>query len=94
MCPLSNLKLQVVKELSAHPLKTMLEKGLLVTVNSDDPAYFGGYVNENFLQMAEALNLDVSDIFQLAKNSFIASFLPDNVKLEWIKKLEYLYQEC
>ena len=90
VCPLSNLKLQVVKELSAHPLKKMLDKGLMVTINSDDPAYFGGYVNENFLQMAEALNLSEADILLLAKNSFTASYLPENVKAQWIEKLEVL----
>ncbi|MBP1664283.1 MAG: adenosine deaminase [Bacteroidetes bacterium] len=77
VCPLSNLKLQVVKNLSHHPLKEMLNNGLLAMINSDDPAYFGGYVNENFLQTAEALNLSEEDILQLAKNSFKASFLPE-----------------
>ena len=90
VCTLSNLKLQVVNDLSAHPLKKMLEKGLLVTVNSDDPAYFGGYVNENFLQTAEALNLSKEDVIELAKNSFTASYLPDNVKEKWVEKLKDL----
>ncbi|VAW35333.1 Adenosine deaminase [hydrothermal vent metagenome] len=76
VCPLSNLKLQVVKDLAQHPLKTMLTKGLNVTVNSDDPAYFGGYVNENFIAITAALNLTESDIIQLVKNSFTGSFLP------------------
>ena len=57
-------------------------------VNSDDPAYFGGYVNENFLQTANALNLSESDILQLAKNSFIASFLPDEEKEKWLTELD------
>jgi adenosine deaminase len=72
VCPLSNLKLKVVKDLKNHPLKAMLDKGLLVTINSDDPAYFGGYVNENYLAVAEALSLSKEDIEKLAKNSFDA----------------------
>ena len=88
VCPLSNLKLQVVSDLTQHPLKKMLDKGLLAMINSDDPAYFGGYVNENFLQTAIALNLSENDILKLAKNSFKASFLPDVDKASWIEKLD------
>ena len=77
VCPLSNLRLKVVEDLSNHPLKTMLEKKLRVTVNSDDPAYFGGYLNDNFVAIAEALSLTRSEIFQLVHNSFEASFLPE-----------------
>jgi len=88
VCPLSNLKLQVVSDLTQHPLKKMLDKGLLAMINSDDPAYFGGYVNENFLQTAIALNLSENDILKLAKNSFKASFLPDEDKASWIEKLD------
>lgn len=88
VCPLSNLKLQVVSDLKQHPLKKMLDKGLLAMINSDDPAYFGGYVNENFLQTAIALNLSENDILNLAKNSFKASFLPDEQKASWIEKLD------
>ncbi len=67
VCPLSNLKLKVVKDMSKHPLKEMLEKGMMVTVNSDDPAYFGGYVSENYQAVALALNLSKEQIAQLAK---------------------------
>ncbi|MGC3977701.1 MAG: adenosine deaminase [Paludibacteraceae bacterium] len=88
VCPLSNLKLQVVKKLEDHPLKKMLDKHLIVTINSDDPAYFGGYVNENFLQTAEALQLTKSEIINIAKNSFVASYLPKNIKLDRIEQLE------
>ena len=88
MCPLSNLKLKVVKDLKNHPLKTMMNKGLLVTINSDDPAYFGGYVNENYLAIAKALNLQKEDISKLAKNSFTASFLDEETKLKYIKKVD------
>jgi len=75
VCPLSNVRLHVVSSLEQHPLKRMLDAGLLVTVNSDDPAYFGGYVNENYVQTAEALKLSDADVVQLAKNSFEASFI-------------------
>lgn len=74
VCPLSNLKLAVVGDLSVHPLKRMLDLGLLVTVNSDDPAYFGGYINENFVRVAEALHLEHAELAALAKNSFAAAF--------------------
>ena len=75
VCPLSNLKLRVVPTLAQHPLGAMLEAGLVVTVNSDDPAYFGGYVNANFSQTFAALGLGVQQAWQLAHNSFAASFL-------------------
>jgi adenosine deaminase len=75
VCPLSNLKLCVVKDLSAHPLKRMLDAGLCVTINSDDPAYFGGYMNANFVQTVEALGLTRDEVVTLARNSFEASFL-------------------
>ncbi len=88
VCPLSNLKLKVVEELEEHPLKTMMDKGLMVTVNSDDPAYFGGYLNENFLALSQALNISKEDVVVLAKNSFIASFLDLEVKKEMIEKVD------
>jgi adenine deaminase len=80
VCPLSNLKLCVVKNLRDHNLKKMLERGVKVTINSDDPAYFGGYVNQNYLASADALDLSHSEIKQLAANSFEASFLPADKK--------------
>jgi adenine deaminase len=80
VCPLSNLRLAVVKNLESHPLARMLAAGLKVTVNSDDPAYFGGYVNDNYRQVAEALHLTPADVVALARNSFDASFLPDAMK--------------
>jgi len=75
VCPLSNLKLCVVDDLKAHPLKRMLDLGLKPTINSDDPAYFGGYLGENWRQTAGALNLTRDDLIALAKNSFTGSFL-------------------
>ncbi|HCY41551.1 MAG TPA: adenosine deaminase [Prolixibacteraceae bacterium] len=88
VCPLSNLKLKVVKDMTKHPLTEMLDKGLMATVNSDDPAYFGGYVNENYLAVANALNLSKEQIVQLAKNSFTASFLDEVEKQAMIEKVE------
>jgi len=88
VCPLSNLKLKVVKDMAKHPLIEMLEKGILATVNSDDPAYFGGYLNENYQAVAEALNLSRKQITLLAKNSFAASFLEENEKEKMIEKVE------
>jgi len=92
VCPLSNLKLKVVKDLTNHPLKKMMDKGLLVTVNSDDPAYFGGYIEENYLAIAEALNLSKEDIYQLAKNSFNASFLSDEEKQQTNAKVDAFHK--
>jgi adenine deaminase len=88
VCPLSNLKLKVVQDMAQHPLAKMLEKGIMATVNSDDPAYFGGYMNENYIAVAEALNLTKEQIAQLAKNSFAASFLDESTKREMIEKVE------
>ncbi|MBU0661517.1 adenosine deaminase [Patescibacteria group bacterium] len=93
VCPLSNLKLKVVNDLKKHPLRKMLEKGLLVTINSDDPAYFGGYVNENYLAISNALDLSKEEIVQLAKNSFTASFLDEKVKQQMISKVDKYHQE-
>lgn len=76
VCPLSNTKLRVFDKMENHNLKQMLDAGLCVTINSDDPAYFGGYMNENFLAAQNGLNLSQKDIVQVAKNGFTASFLP------------------
>ena len=88
VCPLSNLKLAVVKDMKDHPLKTMMEQGLFVTVNSDDPAYFGGYVNENYRAVRDALGLSRDDLVTLARNSFEAAFLQPEEKAALIAKLE------
>ncbi len=88
VCPLSNLKLRVTERLEDHPLKEMIQKGLLVTVNSDDPAYFGGYVNENYLAVQEALQLNEKDVYKLARNSFKAAFLNSSRKEEMIAQLD------
>jgi adenosine deaminase len=88
VCPLSNLKLCVVDDLKAHPLKRMLDLGLKATVNSDDPAYFGGYLADNYLQTAEALGLTRAEIATLARNSFAGSFLSEAEKATHIAKLD------
>jgi adenosine deaminase len=80
LCPLSNQRLQVCPDLRLHPLRRVLGDGLLVTVNSDDPSYFGGYVNENFIAVQEALMLTEAEIATLARNSFIGSFMTDREK--------------
>lgn len=77
VCPLSNVKLCVVDDIAAHPLRTMLARGLRATVNSDDPAYFGGYVNANFVAVADALDLTRDELVTLARNSFTGSFLSE-----------------
>jgi adenosine deaminase len=79
VCPLSNLKLCVVDDLKAHPLKRMLDLGLKATINSDDPAYFGGYLGQNWTETAEALSLSRAELVTLARNSFTGSFLPREV---------------
>lgn len=80
MCPLSNQKLKVVPDLADHNLKELMHAGVMVTVNSDDPAYFGGYVADNYLAIAEALDFSHDDLARLALNSIEASFLPDDRK--------------
>ena len=80
VCPLSNIKLCVFDRLEAHNLKQLLDAGLCVTINSDDPAYFGGYIGRNFLESARALNLNLDDLEKLARNAVTASFLDDGDK--------------
>lgn len=75
VCPLSNLSLCVIEDLRDHPMKQMLERGLKATINSDDPAYFGGYVNQNYVETAAAVGLTREDVITLARNSFTGSFL-------------------
>ncbi|MCF6267737.1 MAG: adenosine deaminase [Desulfuromusa sp.] len=93
VCPLSNVKLRNVDRIENHPIKLMLEKGLVATVNSDDPAYFGGYLNENYQAVAEALNLSKEDLYQLSLNSFHAAFLEAEEKAELVGKLDKFYAE-
>ena len=77
VCPFSNVKLRVVPDLQDHNFGELLDRGLLVTINSDDPAYFGGYVADNYIGTAAALGLTADQMVQVARNSFVASFLPE-----------------
>ncbi len=88
VCPLSNLALCVVDDLKQHPLKKMLDLGLQATVNSDDPSYFGGYMNANFLQTAEALDLSADDVVTLAKNGFAGSFQDADAKTRALGEID------
>jgi len=88
VCPLSNTRLCVYAAMEDHPVLSLLEQGLLVTVNSDDPAYFGGYVNNNYRAVTAALAPSREQIIQLAKNSFTASFLDQGSKDSWIEKID------
>jgi adenosine deaminase len=91
VCPLSNVKLRVFPSLEQHNLRQLMAAGLRVTVNSDDPAYFGGYVNENYRAVQRALGLSREDLRRLAKNSFLASFLPEAEKQRHCRSVdEYL----
>ena len=88
VCPLSNLKLCVVDDLAAHPLRVMLGAGLVATVNSDDPSYFGGYVNANYQAVADALDLSRAELITLARNSFTGSFLDDEAKARHLAAID------
>lgn len=90
VCPLSNVKLCVFDKLSDHNLKELLEKSLCAMINSDDPAYFGGYLLENYTQTQEALGLSKEEMAQLAKNSFRSSFLPDDQKQKYSREIDQL----
>jgi len=93
VCPLSNLSLRVVKDLKDHPLRKMIQAGLKVTINSDDPAYFGGQVNANYEAIQDALNLSKTELYELAKNSFQYSFLDDESKAKYIKELDTYFKK-
>ena len=88
VCPLSNLKLCVVKDLKDHPVPEMLRRGLHVTLNSDDPAYFGGYVNDNYRRLAEAVGLTREQVTRMARNSFEGSFLTEAEKAARVAEVE------
>jgi adenosine deaminase len=90
VCPLSNLRLKGVDDMADHPLKRMLEAGVVATVNSDDPAYFGGYVLDNYLAVRDALGLSREDIATLARNSILASFMDDAAKTRWVDEIDRL----
>ena len=91
VCPLSNSALQVVPDLKDHPLKKKMELDMKVTVNSDDPAYFGGQVNQNYIEIQQALKLSKKDIYELAKNSFEYALIVDELKEKYLAELESYY---
>ncbi|WP_314972049.1 adenosine deaminase [Comamonas testosteroni] len=93
VCPLSNLKLCVIKDLADHNLPRLLAAGLKVMINSDDPAYFGGYVNENYTQLFAATGMGAPEAYQLACNSLEASFASQAQKQEWIARLDEVFRE-
>ncbi|NBD21583.1 adenosine deaminase [Aquabacterium fontiphilum] len=88
VCPLSNIKLCVFQTMADHNLRTLLDAGLKVTINSDDPAYFGGYVNQNYLETFAALDLDAGHAYTLARNSLEASFVSGEQKAAWVAQLD------
>jgi len=88
VCPLSNLKLCVINDMAAHPVPAMLRQGLRATINSDDPAYFGGYVNDNYRALASAGLVDRDDLLLLARNSFLGSFLDDAAVIAHLAALD------
>ncbi|GAB2175766.1 adenosine deaminase [Dongia sp. agr-C8] len=88
VCPLSNVRLCTVKTLAEHPLRRLYEAGVKVTINSDDPAYFGGYLQENYLQTAEALNLTRAELADIAANSFRGAFLTDEEKSGYLARID------
>ena len=88
VCPLSNVKLRVFDRIDDHNLKRLLDRGIRVTVNSDDPAYFGGYIVDNYVAVQAALRLTRDDMVTLARNSILASFLPETDKASWLEKID------
>ena len=88
MCPLSNVKLRVVDRIEDHNLKRLLDRGVRVTINSDDPAYFGGYIGDNYIAAAAALGLSREEVVAIARNSIEATFLDDAAKAELLAELE------
>jgi adenosine deaminase len=92
VCPLSNLKLRVCPTLQQHGLSRMLDAGIMATVNSDDPAYFGGYINENFTQTFAALGMTSQHAYQLARNSFDASFIDAGLRNQYVQRLDAVFE--
>jgi adenosine deaminase len=93
VCPLSNLRLRVVDDLAHHPLRRMLDKGLVATVNSDDPAYFGGYVNENYRAVSDALRLRRDEIAAIVRNGIHASLMTAAEKEKTLAEVDRVLAE-
>lgn len=95
VCPLSNLKLRVFPTLSDHNIGKLLAAGIAATINSDDPAYFGGYLNQNYTATFAALpGLGAKEAYQLARNSFQASFVKQSIKQGWIRELDDFFESA
>lgn len=92
VCPLSNVRLCVYDDMAKHPLLTLLDRGIRVMINSDDPAYFGGYMNQNFIAVDEALSPSAEQIVALAKNSFLASFISEAEQQKWLAEIDAVAQ--
>ena len=92
ICPISNIKLKIFSKMTDLNIRALYDRGLFVTINSDDPAYFGGYINDNFMQLIEHLNFQASEIIQLCKNSFMASFLDPSTKESYVKLIDQIAQ--
>ena len=93
VCPLSNVKLKVFPSMQAHNIHKLLKEQLVVTINSDDPAYFDGYINDNYIAVADAFHLNAKELSLIAKNSFMASFLRDQEKKKAIDEIDFLVQK-
>jgi len=93
VCPLSNLRLRVVDDLTHHPLRRMMDQGLVVTVNSDDPAYFGGYVNDNYRAVSDALSLGRDEVVAIVRNGIKASLIPAAAKAEVLAEVDRILAE-
>jgi adenosine deaminase len=91
LCPLSNLKLRVVKTMDQHPILTMLNQRLKATVNSDDPAYFGGYINDNYRALLEHLPVTRTHLYQLARNAFEGAWISAEEKTEHLSRLDRVF---
>ncbi|MDO8304532.1 adenosine deaminase [Herminiimonas sp.] len=91
VCPLSNIKLCVFEKMSQHNLLTLLDAGLMITINSDDPAYFGGYLNDNFVAIIEALPLQRQHLQQLARNSFSAAFMDEGIRQKYLHQVDAFF---
>ena len=88
MCPLSNVALHVIDRLEDHNLKRLMDRGVRVTINSDDPAYFGGYIGDNYVATAEALGLRRNELARIARTSLEASFAEERDKMRWLEELD------
>ena len=88
VCPCSNVMLRVFPDMKSHNIRRLHEAGLCITVNSDDPPYFGGYINQNYAAIQAALDLSDEDLWQMARNSFTSAFMPDELRNSYLAELD------